>query len=360
MVQELHTSTANRVGVAQIVVNSRVLSAPLTGTHRYTAELLERWRGEAQTLSPKNNRRAFSGHGWEQLVLPGLLGNRLLFSPSNTGPLSVTRQVITIHDTSVFDCPETFSRTFSSWYRFLLPKLARRVRRVIAVSEFVKGRLLELTGVDPARVVVIPNGVAGRFCPEAVAGLDEAISSLHIPSRKYVLAVGSLELRKNLARLFHAWDRVQAQIPDDLWLIVVGACQSRIFAGVRFEKLPERIFLAGHVRDSLLPALFAGARFLAYVSYYEGFGLPPLEAMASGTAVLASNRTAVPEIVGDAALLVDPFNVDDIAAALHNLATNSLLRESLRKQGQHRAKQFSWDDAACQTWKVLQEAVVAD
>jgi glycosyltransferase involved in cell wall biosynthesis len=342
----------------QIAINTRALSVPMTGVQRYTSELLARWDGHAERIAPNGSLRGLAGHAWEQFVLPAKLRGRFLFSPSNTGPLRAKNQVVTIHDMSPFDCSESFNPRFAAWYQFLLPRLARRARQVITVSAFIKERILAHAKISPDKIVVIHCGGDPRFCPEAVSRLEEVIASLELPSRRYVLAVGSLEPRKNLARLFQAWDRVQETIPEDVWLVVAGASEnSRVFSGQRLDALPVRVFLAGHVDEHVLPALYAGAMAMAYPSIYEGFGLPPLEAMASGTPVLAGNRSSLPEVVGDAGLLVDPFDIEAIAEGLCRLIEDSTLRDDLRRRGLGRAKQFSWDETARRTWDVLQSAV---
>jgi glycosyltransferase involved in cell wall biosynthesis len=257
---------------------------------------------------------------------------------------------------SVFDCPEGFNARFAAWYQFLLPRLARRARRVITDSEFIKERILKHTKVDAEKVVVIYLGVDNRFCPEAISRIEETIATLKLPSRRYVLAVGSLEPRKNLARLFQAWALVEKRMPD-VWLVVAGASGSaRVFSEGEFAAVPPRVFFAGQVSDELLPALNAGATAMAYPSIYEGFGLPPLEAMASGTAVLVGNRASLPEVVGDAGLLVDPLDVKAIGDGLRRLVQDVALREDLRHKGLLRAKKFSWDETARRTWNVLQTA----
>jgi glycosyltransferase involved in cell wall biosynthesis len=343
--------------MAQVVVNTRVLAARVTGVQRYTAELLSRWNGNTGRIAPDGACHGLAGHAWEQFVLPRKLQGRLLFSPSGSGPLETRNQIVTIHDTSVFDCPESFSPRYGAWYRFLLPRLAKRARRVITDSHFVKERVVTCLAVDPNKVAVIPIGVDTRFCPEAVSSLDEAVAALKLPSREYILAVGSLEPRKNLPRLFQAWAEVQERVPRDIWLIVVGASgSSRVFGETCLGPLPARTFLAGHVEDRLLPAVYAGAIALAYPSFYEGFGLPPLEAMASGTAVLAGNRSSLPELVQDNGLLVDPFNKAEIAEGIYRLIMDGALRQELRQKGLVRAKQFSWDETARKTLEILQSA----
>ena len=342
----------------RVAINTRALRAHMTGVQRYTTELLARWNGNTDPIAPKKALHGLAGHAWEQFVLPVQLKGRLLFSPSNTGPLRATNQVVTIHDTSVFDCPEAFSPSFAVWYRFLLPRLAQRSRLVITDSEFIKQRILVHTKVSPDKVKVIPCGVDSRFCPEAIVRLEEAAACLRLPSRHFILAVGSLEPRKNLVRLFQAWSRIQDRIPENVWLVVAGASgNSRIFSGGQLDALPSRVLLAGHVEEHLLPGLCAGAIAMVYPSLYEGFGLPPLEAMASGTPVLAGNRSSLPEVVGDAGLLVNPLDVEEIGEGICRLVEDATLREQLRQKGLHRAKQFSWDETARRTWDALQAAM---
>lgn len=343
--------------MARVVINTRVLTAPITGVQRYAKELLARWNGDTDTIAPRASLNGVAGHAWEQVVLPCQLRGRFLFSPANTGPLEANDQVVTIHDMATFDCPEAFNARFSAWYRFLLPKLAQRARRIIAVSEFVKGRVLAHTSVSPTKITVIPNGVSSSFCPGAISGWENTVATLRLPSASYILVVGSLEPRKNLARLLKAWRHAQGRIPEDLWLVVAGVREnSRVFRGRCFGALPAKTFLAGYVDELLLPSLCAGALAMAYVSTYEGFGLPAVEAMASGTPVVVGNCSSLPEVVGDAGLMVDPLSVDEMAEAICRVARDPALRASLRERGLLRARQFSWEETARRTWSVLQLA----
>ena len=349
--------TTNRQPVFEI--NTRILSYPITGVQRYLLELLQRMpTGGIQQIAPQHPLSGARAHLWEQTVLPLRARGQLLWSPSNTGPLAVSRQVVTIHDVVPIDHPEWLNQRFAAWYRFLTPKLARRVARVITDSEFTKARLLETTGVADDKVIVVPLGVDARFGPQDRADVESAIQKLELPTSRYVLSLGSLEPRKNLGRLLRAWEVIYRSLPEDVWLVVSGAKgKSMVFQDVpELKTLPPRVFLTGHVPDELLPALYSGAMAFAYLSVYEGFGLPPLEAMASGTPTLVGNRASLPEVVGDAAVQVDPFDIEAIAGGLHRLIEDSSLRAVLRERGLERAKQFDWDKTAEQTWQVLEEA----
>jgi len=363
-----------------IAINGRFLTLPLTGVQRYAFEVVQRFMGEFKILIPGKIRKEYaslrhsvefstwslnsvpgSGHLWEQFVLPGFLRhNDLLFSPSNTGSLLVQRQVVTIHDIVPLEHPEWMNPGFATWYRFLIPRLVQRVSKVITVSEYTKLRLLLYSCIDESKVVVIPNGVDSRFSINARNNkiLESLKLKYNLPTnRNYLFCLGSIEPRKNLRRLLEAWRKVQNIIPNDIWLLVAGGKgRKAIFRNVALNDIPPRTFFTGYVSDQDLPALYGGAIAFIYPSLYEGFGLPPLEAMACGTPVVTSNVTALPEVVGDAAVLVDPYDVDSIAEGIRRVVEDSALRETLRRKGIERARQFSWDRTAELTWKVLQEA----
>jgi len=347
-----------------VVMNTRILQSPLTGMQRYVLELHHRLKGEIETLCPRRALSRAKGNAWEQFILPSKVGSRVLFSPANTGPLAVSKQVVTIHDVAQLDrsgfTPELkvdIDSKTGAWYRFLTPRLVKRVAHVITISEFSKERILAHTNINESRITVIPNGVDERFQPLSQVEVFERLGALGLPSGHYVLCVGSLEPRKNLARLLQAWSSIQADIPNDIWLVLTGKRgNSRVFANAAgLDVLPPRVHLTGHVSDELLPALYAGALAFAYLSVYEGFGLPPLESMASGTPALVGNRASLPEVVGDAAVQVDPFDIEAIADGLLRLVEDRSLREDLVQKGLERAKQFSWDRTAEQTWRVLEE-----
>ena len=251
----------------------------------------------------------------------------VLHVPGHRGPLlSAAPLVVTIHDLAVLRHPEAFNRWTRTYSRTFLPRLARSATRVIAVSQFTAREAVELLGIEEERVRVIPHGVEAPFEPEGEAAEGD-----------YVLAVGTLEPRKNLPRVVLAADRAGVE------LRVVGAPG---WGEVGVES-------AGFVSDDELARLYRGAACLVYPSVYEGFGLPVLEAMACGTPVVTSRNTALAELAGEAAVLVDPLDVDAIAAGIAEAARR---REELRAAGLDRAHSFTWEAAAHATAKTYREA----
>ncbi len=291
------------------------------------------------------------------MVLPGLTKGHLLWSPANTGPLTKGRQVLTVHDLACLDHPEWFGTRFAMWYRSIIPLLARHVNRLITVSEFSKQRLVELTHIPESRVAVIPNGVDQRFHPQSADDIREIREKTGIPSQAYLLSLSSLEPRKNLPFLLEAWGLSAPRLPTDVWLVIAGAeGKENIFRAMNIRSIPPRVLFAGFVADNDLPALYSGAVALVYPSIYEGFGLPALEAMATGTVPIVAHSTALPEVVGDAGLLIDPVRVEDLAEAIIRVVEDSDLRRTLSRRGIERGREFTWERAADSTWRILTEA----
>lgn len=272
---------------------------------------------------------------WYPLVLPRLARSErldVLHCPTFRGPLAppACPLVVTVHDLAVLRHPETFNLWTRQYSRLCVSRVARAARLLIAVSEYTKRDVVELLGVPEARVRVVPNGVSGLFSPDGPA-----------ESGDYVLAVGTIEPRKNLGRLAEAARRLGVE------LRVAGAPGwGRVELGAGVRRL-------GRVSDEELARLYRGARCLAYPSLYEGFGIPIVEAMASGTPVVTARGGATEEVAGGAAVLVDPL---DPAAIASGIEEASARRDQLARAGLRRARDFGWDEVARKTVDVYREA----
>ncbi|MBV8378848.1 MAG: glycosyltransferase family 4 protein, partial [Verrucomicrobia bacterium] len=261
-------------------VNLRTLGYGITGVQRYLLSLLPHMPAQLNSVKPSRALQGIKGHVWEQFYLPTQLRKKLLWSPGNTGPITVSRQVLTVHDAASLDHPEWFERKFALWYNALLPRLVRKVRSIITVSDFSRERIVRLTGVDAERVHVISNGVDSRFHPTDPQSIKQVRTRYELDS-PYILFVGSLEPRKNLKLLLEAW---QLGSFEGATLAIVGT-SGHLFQTLQFDGIQDGVRLLGRVEDETLPALYSGAAGFVYPSVYEGFGLPPLEAMACGSPI---------------------------------------------------------------------------
>jgi glycosyltransferase involved in cell wall biosynthesis len=339
--------------MSDVVVNGRFLGRAVTGVERYAGEITRRLDGRIRVCRPPDGATGARGHLWEQMRLPGLVGEGLLWSPANTGPMVVSRQVVTVHDMAPLDHPEWFEPRVGAWYRWLLPKLVQRVTRVITVSQFSKTRLMERLGLPADWVVAIPNGVSRWFHPRPPAEVTQVTARYRLRA-PYLLMVGSLEPRKNFDVVARAWDEA-GPLFDGLTLVVVGDTRPTLRAAVPDRRLGW-VRRLDDVADSDLPALYTGAIGLVIPSLYEGFGLPLIEAMACGTPVVAARAGALPEVAGDAALLVDPCDPASVADGILRLVGDETTRQTCRTRGLDRAAAFDWDRSASMTWQVLADA----
>ena len=337
-----------------IVCNVRVLDAAMTGIQRYTHEILRRLPTVEQ-IRPSHPSQGARGHFWEQFVLPLSLGGRLLWSPSNTGPILVRRQVVTVHDLATFDIPSGFSRSFRTTYATVLPLLLPRVEAILTVSHFTRDRLMDRFGLPGERIHVTHLAVDhDRFRVRETAEV-EAFRRAHGLPQRFALFVGAMSARKNVAGLLNAWQAALGDIDADVELIIAGGSgPSRVLEGTRLDRLPPRARLIGHIGDDDLPLLYQAASLFTYPSLYEGFGLPVLEAMACGTPVLTSTTTSLPEVAGAAAIVVDPHDLDDIAGGLVDFFCGRRDGDDLRRNGLRRAAEFHWERTAAATRAVLE------
>ena len=277
-------------------------------------------------------------------------------------PLAPCPVVVTIHDLSFEHLPETFKRRSWMQLRLTVRRTARRAAHVIAPSEFTRRDLIETYKLDPARVTAIPLAAAEHFRPVEDALEIERVRLLYGIRGEYVLAVGSIQPRKNIARLVRAYsglrrERGRSNLPQ---LVLVGKqawLYGETLRAVEEEGVRDCVRMTGYVSEGDLPALYTGALCFAYPSYFEGFGLPPLEAMRCGTPVLVGDRTSLPEVIGDAALTADPFDTGALARALARLIDDAALRAELRARGLKRASAFDWRDTARMTLQVYRRVM---
>ena len=274
---------------------------------------------------------------WEQLVLPWAARHRLLVNLSGSAPWAGRRQACLLHDAAVFDHPEAYSRTFVCWYRQLFAHLARRGHLLMTVSEFSRQRLSVNLNMPAAHIGLVRNGADHLNGVVPAPGL---LQSLGLEPGRFLLAVGSANPTKNLAALEQAFSSMHR--PVGLRLVIAGGHNTRVFADGAGGVADAAILRIGPVDDTALKALYGAAAALVFPSIYEGFGIPPLEAMACGCAVAASRAASIPEICGDAALYFDPLDTADIGRALQQLLGDAALGEQLQAAGRQRAAAFTW------------------
>jgi glycosyltransferase involved in cell wall biosynthesis len=306
---------------------------------------------------------------WEQLVQPWVLrriGADLVHGPVFVGPLlAPCPVVVTIHDLSFIRFPNLFHPANRLYLTVLTRLSARRARRLIAVSAHAAAEAVQLLGVPAERIEVIYHGVDPDFRPLPDREIAAFRQRRGVPER-FVLFVGTLEPRKNLVRLVEAFaDLVRrgscGNRDDQVALVFVGGkgwFYDKVFARVEALGLDKAVTFAGYVMNEELPLWYNAAAVLAYPSVYEGFGLPVLEAQACGTPVLTSNVSSLPEAAGDAALMVDPYDVEALAAGLDRLLTDESLRDGLRERGLAHASKFTWPRAAQETARVYRRALI--
>ena len=354
----------------RIVINGRFLTQPTTGVQRYAREIVSaldalcggrpeysrKYRFEVLTpagasenpFAPNMTWRVvgkLSGHMWEQIELPGYADNDLILNFANTAPLTVRNQIVTIHDASVFAAPDGYSLSFRLWYKYLHRSLCRRVAHIVTDSIFSQSELERYCGLSQARSTVIALGAEHILREPA----DKTVLGRSgLGGRKFVLCAGSLNPNKNLASLVQTANQLESLgIP----LVVAGGGNERVFrdSPVGF---PANMRFLGYVTDSELRALYESAVCFVFPSRYEGFGLPPLEAMACRCPVVCSHAASLQEVCSTAALMCDAREPAQIADSVLSVVKNERLATDLSVQGRARADTFVWAKAA-QSWLEL-------
>ncbi len=304
------------------------------------------------------------GDLWEEFVLPGAARRRtidILHGPAfliPTRPTHVTK-VVTIHDLVAFRHPETIPWKYMVYMRRLIRRAVRFATRVITDSGSVRDDIVERLQTPPDRLDVIPLGVPRRLEPSSPEAVRRARERLGLTT-PYILFVGNLEPRKNLPGLLRAFRHVTGRIDQEVHLVVAGKVAWKsgpLLRELEAADLAGRVHTTGYVEAGELQALYTGADVFVFPTFWEGFGLPVLEAMACGTPVVASNVSSIPEVAGDAALLVNPHSPEEIGDALARLLQDPALRSDMIRRGANRALQFPWSRTATETLDVYRRAI---
>lgn len=351
--------------MSQLILNGRFLTRAATGVDRVAMELVAALlaRGLPEpfdkliTLAPngpvvdeaerpaailaalKPAKAGLKGHPWEQFALARTQPRDWLLSLCNTGPITRARQVVMIHDGQVFTQPQSYSRSFRTLYHLIQPRLARAAAMVLTVSDHSKRELERLKVIPEGKARVVHNGADHilRTSP------DETVLERHgLAPGGYLLAIGSLAPHKNLPTAVAA---ANARADTSMPLVIAGGGNSAVFAEAGIAA-SETVKPIGRVSDAELRALYSHAAALVFPSFTEGFGLPAAEAMMCGTPVIASTGGAIPEVCGEAALLIDPNDRAGWTAALTKVCADPALRQRLSDAGRQRVARFTWENSA--------------
>lgn len=300
---------------------------------------------------------------WVNFLLPyALLKEKVevLHSPNSVSPLLTRpgcKTVITVNDMLPFVFPQLHPGTYSNFIRMSLPPAMAKADKIITYSQAVKKDIQNICHIPEEKIEVIYLGLEPRH--KIITDLDriEAVKCKYGLPDRFVLFIGTLEPRKNVTRLIIAFSKSK-EIRATHKLVLAGQegwLSESIFETVRNSGLAGDVIFTGYIQEDDLPSLYNAADLFVFPTLYEGFGLPLLEAMACGIPIVASNTSSIPEIVGDAALLVDPYSVEDIARGMERALLDSNLRAMLVQKGLERVKQFSWQTTSEKTLKVYQQ-----
>lgn len=357
-----------------LYINGRFLTQPGTGVQRYAREIVANFdalldnnelaqevclcclvpRGPTYGTLWRNITIEEVGinHGnlWEQIDLPIYLKGGFLFSPANSGPVLYRNQAITFHDASVFAIPNVYSFWFRRKYELIFKRLASLAKVIFTGSRFSQGELSHYLKHPSERFKVIH--LAGDHMDRIQADLN-ILRRYDLQKNGYILIVGGQSLRKNLAAVGKALELIRSGTR----VVFAGEGNQNIFSRKSARGTTKNIIALGYITDEELKALYLNALGLILPSFYEGFGLPILEAMHCGCPVLCARAASLPEVAGDAALFFDPMNARNIAETVDRIVLDPQLRNKLTQKGYQRAKKFSWRSTASQTMDALLAAI---
>jgi len=342
----------------KIVVNARFLTQDITGVQRFAIELAKRLKKqtkfEIEFLAPKNiihkdlskelgvkTIGVFRGHLWEQIDLPVYLKKNkkpLLLSLCSTAPCFYRNQIVTHHDITYIRCPESFSSKFKLLYKVLVPFILKNSKKIITVSEFSKGEISNYFKIPQEKFIVVYNGVdTSKFHPSN-RGDSEA--------PKYILAVSSQNYHKNFQGLIQSFKEVKDELKD-VNLHIVGGSNIQSFNHINFDienlEKEKRILFLGRVNDDELIKAYQQASLFIFPSFYEGFGIPPIEAQACGCPVIASDKASMPEVLNNSVLYFNPLSPRELSNQIRYFFNNREIAEQLSEKGLENISRFNWD-----------------
>lgn len=348
----------------QVVINGRFLTRMMTGVERTGMEMvraLEQMieskdpgldqfeftlvmpRSEPSSLTLKNirieSKGRLSGHLWEQLQLPFYARGKILVNFCNTAPIFFKNQLVTIHDASIYAIPATYSFLFRFWYRFMFWCLKRNARKILTDSKFSKDELIKFAHIDEQKIEVVPLAADHVH---ASSKDDSIFLRRSIGQRPFLFCVGSQAIHKNMMGFLKALRLVNSQTFD---VVMAGAKNSKVFSKVD-PLIEKNVVFLGRITDGELYAIYEKATCFVFPSLYEGFGMPPLEAMESGCPVISSRVASLPEVCGEAAEYCDPHNEQDIANKISKIMNDRDLQKRLSDKGRVQAQKFSWRKSA--------------
>jgi glycosyltransferase involved in cell wall biosynthesis len=381
----------------RLAVNAVPLLSPRTGIQRYLYNLMEHVEVHDDIVP-----NYFYGRGWDRALLQtqaswvqgipvqhvqrvkgairrfvpkahiaGRILRQLAFSRKKRGQFDVYHEpdfvpyhfdgptVITVHDLSFIRFPDSHPPERVNFMSKNLPHSLARAQVILTDSQFVKREIVEVYGVSPDKIEVAYLGASGDFRPMSGAETQRCCARHGLRHGQYFLAVGTIEPRKNLIQVLRAYQDLPQRVQEQYPLVVVGL-KGWKYTSIEKEMAPlarnGRVRLLGYLSDEELPQIYAGATALLYTSHYEGFGLPPLEGMASGVPVITSNRSSIPEVVGNATIMVDPHDVEALKEGLMLVIEDAGKAQRLRELGIERAKGFTWERCARDTVAAYQRA----
>lgn len=338
-----------------VVVNARFLTQKVTGVQRFAMEIclqLKTMLKEVEFVTPSDviQKEAYQelnakiigshhGHLWEQLDLPKYLkskGMPLLVNLANSGPLFYKNKIVTIHDVAYKVFPQTYPKSFLLYYNLMIPRLLNGSRHVVTVSQYSKEEICKFYHVGKDKVSVVYNAVSEIFKPTTANN-----------GENYFLAVSSMNYRKNFIYILEAFCKYQEQGGKEC-LYIIGDLKNASFKEMDLSKYTSnpKIKFLGRVSDEELIKYYNNAIAFVYPSFYEGFGIPPLEAQACGCPAICAKASCLPEVFGDSVLYCNPYDSDSLVSSFQKIISDNVLRKALQDKGFINTRKYSWENSA--------------